>query len=285
ALVVAPGGQGLHHRAQRAGQRRPPEEAQQARRRRLERVVSEEQGDDLSRERGVPGELRRQRGHLARDRLGERLRLEGPEDALERDHRGREVHRRVRAGEQRDPGLEVVAVALQGRRRDLGEPAPGDGVVDARAEAGDGPEVRMVLEPALGERTGQCPWPASRFGSTGTQRAPRPKRKTVAAMSPMETAHSTNDGAYRSAATQGMRPRRSMAKMTTLMRLWTTPSTARAEASSRTSGRARSAALESRTSGTTPPSTISAAKAGPSRPENAPASCPRSARSPNRNAR
>ena len=72
----------------------------------------------------------------------------------------------------------------------------GRGAIDPRAEVGDRPEVGMRLQPALRRVTElNAPRSPPPWGGPGTRRAPRPNRKIVAAIRPIEMPHSKIDGA------------------------------------------------------------------------------------------
>ena len=110
-----------------------------------------------------------------------------------------------------------------------------------------------------------------------TAAPPRPNRKIVAAIRPIETPHSKIDGAVGlRRAPRACGPGTSSRRARRSSGCRTTPRTARSAAQKSMSRRERSDRPERRTSGTRPPSTISAAKARPILPEKAPASWPRS---------
>src|SRR5262249_47705476 len=98
---------------------------------------------------------------------------------------------------------------IESRRRSL----------DPGAELSDGSEIRVRLQPAVPSQQTQWLLPASGFESTGKSLTPRPNRKIVAGIRPIEMPHSKIDGQYDSGATQGIGPLNLMANRTTLARL------------------------------------------------------------------
>ena len=73
-------------------------------------------------------------------------------------------------------------------------------VINQRVQLGHGLEVRMPRQPDILSYGDQLPCPLCSLGSSGTSRAPRPKRKMVAAMRPTEMPHSKMVGLYVSGA-------------------------------------------------------------------------------------
>src|SRR5262249_3388877 len=157
-------------------------------------------------------------------------------------------NRDVIALEERNPGSKVGRVGIPVGQGRVCSAQAGRRSLDPGAELRHGAEVGVRLQPGIPGRRTQWLWPASGFESTGKRRAPRPNRKIVAAIRPMEMPHSTMEGQYECGATQGMRPLNVMAKRTTLARLKTTPRTASSAAPRRTSGRSRRALRDRRKS-------------------------------------
>ena len=104
------------------------------------------------------------------------------------------VDRRPLAPEERDAGAEIPAVIVPGRGLRFGDRDLARRALDGGTEARDRLEVGMRLQPAVPGQRLQCASEPSGFASTGIHRTPRPKRKTVAAINPIEMPHSKIDG-------------------------------------------------------------------------------------------
>ena len=175
----------------------PPEVSQQPGGRRRERLVAQQPG----RRRGA-----RHRGFAAQSRRPGPRRpppafpARGCEASLSTSatiHLARRARGRVRrwrsAGAARPRGTR--------RRSRPSREWPGFADVDAgrraidlRAKLRDRPEVGMRLQPAVQRQRAQWPSLGSALARTGRSRAPRPNRKMVAAIRPIETPHSKIDG-------------------------------------------------------------------------------------------
>src|SRR4029079_15019974 len=133
-----------------------------------------------------------------------------------------EIDGGVEAAQQRRTHREVFGVGVprrQRRRRRAGI----DGGVDTRAHPRDRLQEGVRTDPVVEGHSVAALSGCSCAGGSGRSRAARPNRKMVAAINPIEIAHSTSDGKYGSGPNCGIGPFRVIARMTTLTRLKVTP--------------------------------------------------------------
>ena len=195
ALVVSPAGERLHDRRQIACHHGPSEVSQQAGGRRRDRIVAEQPGHDAARDIGLAPQVRVQRRGFLRQASGQRL--EPPASRRGR----RSISPRARGPVPRWSSA-GAARPLENRRRS--RPSREWPQCRSRDRPPRDRPARKSARPAGGRNARPASRPRSSTqwlslvscrGRTGNSRAPRPNRKIVAAIRPIEMPHSKIDGA------------------------------------------------------------------------------------------
>ena len=193
-ILVTPTVERDHHGTQEPRHRRPRQITQQPGERRCDRLVAQQKVRDAARDLRRASQVRVESAGLGREPFRRRSGSQSFEQRCRHSPTRLEIDGRVGARQQRHTGEKVQAVIVPVGNAGVEDLDPGRRVdLPARRgqRAAGGTNGPPATDPGS---SAQCPSMGCALESTGIRRAPKAKRKIVAAIRPIEMPHSTVDG-------------------------------------------------------------------------------------------